>query len=200
MSAKSRVLSLVLAGAILTPAVAAAQTPVTFGIKGGVNIATLKFDDDEDDPDLKSLIGAVAGIFLGTQFNDNIGLRGEALFSQKGAKNAEAGEDAKNKLTYIDVPVLLTLGPSSSSDTRFNVFTGPQFSFNTKAKYEDQFGEEDIDDEVKSTDFGWVVGAGLEKGRLTADARYTIGLSNIAELGGDVKNRVFSVMLGWKLK
>jgi opacity protein-like surface antigen len=200
MSLTGRALSLTLAVVVLTPLAAAAQTPVTFGVKGGVNIATLKFEDDEDNPDVKSLVGAVAGIFLGKQFNDNIGLRGEALFSQKGAKDRETGEDAKNKLTYIDVPILLTLGPSSSSDTRFNVFTGPQFSFNTKAEFEDQSGETDIDDQVKSTDFGWVLGAGLEKGRLTADARYTLGLSNIAEGGGKVKNRVFSVMIGVKLK
>jgi hypothetical protein len=79
------------------------------------------------------------------------------------------------------------------------VFTGPQFSFNTDAKYVLE-GQPDEDLEVKGNDFGWVLGAGLEKGRITADARYTLGLSNIAESGGEAKNRVFSVMIGVKLK
>jgi hypothetical protein len=44
------------------------------------------------------------------------------------------------------------------------------------------------------------LGAGLERGRITADARYTLGLSNINEVGIETKNRVFSVMIGVKLK
>jgi opacity protein-like surface antigen len=189
-------------GAIVTllPAVAAAQTPVTVGVKGGVNIAKISFDDDEDNEDVKSLVGAVAGLFVGKQFNDTFGLRAEGLFSQKGFKDAESGDDAKFKLTYVDVPLLLTLGPSSSTDTRFNVFTGPQVSFNLKAEEEFAGVTTDRDEDVKSTDFGWVLGAGLEKGRITADARYTLGLSNIAEGGNDVKNKAFSVMIGVKLK
>ena len=200
---RASILALAFAAIVTLPAVAAAQTPMTFGVKGGVNIATLKFDDvdDEDDEDIKSLVGAVGGLFLGKQINDTFGFRIEGLFSQKGARNAEqAVEDFEYKLTYIDVPVLLTLGPASSGDTRFNVFTGPQFSFKTKAEFEENGVDFDADDEVKSNDFGWVLGAGLEKGRITADARYTLGLSNIAEGGGDVKNGVFAVMIGVKFK
>jgi hypothetical protein len=196
---RASILALAFAAIVTLPAIAAAQTPLTIGVKGGVNIATLKVEDDEDNPDIKSLVGAVGGLFLGQQINDTIGWRVEGLFSQKGAKNAESGPDAKYKLTYVDVPVLLTLGPSSSGDTRFNVFTGPQFSFNTDAKYVLE-GQPDEDLEVKGNDFGWVLGAGLEKGRISADARYTLGLSNIAESGGEAKNRVFSVMIGVKLK
>ena len=201
MSVTNRVLSLALAGIVFTPIAAAAQSPVTVGVKGGVNIATLKFTGDEDNPDVKSQIGAVGGLFLSKQINDSVGWRLEGLFSQKGAKNAEQSvEDLKFKLTYIDVPLLLTFGPSSSGDSRFNVFTGPQVSFNTKAEQDFNGVKTDLKDEVKSSDFGWVLGAGLEKGRLTADARYTLGLSNIADSGGKVKNRVFAVMIGVKFK
>ena len=197
---RASILALAFTAIVTLPAIAEAQSPVTVGVKGGVNIAKLSFDDDEDNEDLKSLVGAVAGLFVGKQFNDTFGFRLEGLFSQKGVKNAEAGDDFKFKLTYVDVPLLLTLGPSSSDDTRFNVFTGPQISFNTKAEDEFLGVTTDRDEDVKSTDFGWVLGAGLEKGRITADARYTLGLSNIAESGTDVKNKVFSVMIGVKLK
>ena len=203
MTSRVRASILALAfGLIVTlPAVAAAQTPLTVGVKGGVNIATLKFDDDDDNEDIKSKVGAVAGLFVGKQINDTIGWRLEGLFSQKGAKNAEQiVDDFEYKLTYVDVPLLLTLGPASSGDTRFNVFTGPQVSFKTKAEFEEAGETFDADDQVKGTDFGWVLGAGLEKGRITADARYTLGLSNISEGAGTAKNRVFSVMIGVKLK
>ncbi len=200
---RASILALAFAPIVTLPSIAAAQTPLTIGVKAGVNIAKIKIVDDVDNPDVKSLIGAVGGLFVGKQLTDMVGFRVEGLFSQKGAKNAEAGEDQKFKTTYVDVPVLLTLGPASTSDTRFHVFTGPQFSFNTKAEIEFQGQTEDLDAAVKSTDFGWVLGAGLEKGRITADARYTLGLSNIFETGmgfGEAKNRVFSVMIGVKLK
>ena len=191
------ILAMAVAVSAVLPAVAAAQSPVTIGVKGGVNVATLKFDEDNED--VKSKVGAVAGLFLSKAINDKVGFRVEGLFSQKGAKDAESGEDAKLKLTYVDVPVLLTFGPASSSDTRFHFFTGPQFSFNTKAEFEDDGVTEDADTLIKGNDLGWVLGAGLEKGRITADARYTLGLSNIFEQGDEGKNRVFSVMIGVKL-
>ena len=198
---RASILALAFAAIVTLPAIAAAQSPVTIGVKGGVNIATLKNDDVDNDEDIKSLVGAVAGLFLSKQINDSFGMRVEGLFSQKGAKNAEqAVEDFKYKLTYVDVPVLFTFGPASSGDTRFNVFVGPQFSFNTKAEFEENGVDFDADDQVKSTDVGAVLGVGLEKGSVTADARYTFGLTNIAESGNKVKNRVFSVMVGFKLK
>jgi hypothetical protein len=96
--------------------------------------------------------------------------------------------------------VLLTVGPSSSGTARFNVFTGPQVSFKLNAEAESGGITVDQDDEVKSTDFGWVLGVGVQSGRFSADARYTMGLSNIAQDGDSVKNKAFSVMVGIKLK
>ena len=197
---RASILALAFVAIVTLPTIAAAQTPLTVGVKGGVNIAKVKVEDDEDNPDRKSLVGAVAGLFLGKQINDSIGWRAEGLFSQKGYKNREAGDDLKETLTYVDVPVLLTFGPSSSSDTRFNVFTGPQVSFLIKGEEDFRDVKTDTKDDFKGTDFGWVLGAGLEKGRVTADARYTLGLSNISDFGQDWKNRAFSVMIGVKLK
>jgi hypothetical protein len=184
------------------PAIAAAQNPVSFGVKAGVNMSKFKFEEDDTD-DMKSLVGAVGGVFISQSINDMFGWSLEGLFSQKGAKFDDGVDEGKYKLTYIDVPFLLMAGPSSSGNTRFNVFTGPQISFNTKAEIESEDVTIDVDDEVKSTDFGWVLGVGLSSGRITADARYTLGLSNISEgadEGDKVKNRTFSVMIGIKLK
>ena len=73
-------------------------------------------------------------------------------------------------------------------------------SINTKAEIESGGVSVDFKDEVKSTDFGWVLGVGVGSGRWMADARYALGLSNIAEDGDNVKNKVFSVNVSVKLK
>lgn len=203
MSISSRVFSLALAGTILLPAVSAAQTAqtTTFGVKAGVNAANLKFDDSAD-VETKTLWGAVGGLFAGMQINDNVGVQIEGLFSQKGAKEDSPGNTGKMKLTYIDVPILLRVGPTSTNETHFHVFTGPQLSFNTKAEQEFDGQTIDVKDDVESMDFGWVLGAGVERGRVNLDARYALGLKNIATDSTDstVKNRVFSVTVGIRLK
>jgi hypothetical protein len=194
---RASILALTLVALFALPVVAAAQSPATFGVKAGLNVATLKFDED-DDEETGSLTGAAAGVFLSKMLNDMWGVNVEGLFSQKGAK-AKVG-DEKFKLTYIDVPVLLTLSPKSSGSARFNVHTGPQLSFNTKAEAQSGDQKVDVKDQIKSTDFGWVLGVGVSGGRFSADARYTLGLSKIAEDGDNVKNRVFSILVGVKLK
>jgi len=198
---RASVLAVIFLAVIAIPSLAAAQAPAAVGVKAGLNIAKLSFDDEDND-DVKTLAGLVAGLFVSKAINDNVGIRGEALFSQQGAKFEEGGESEKVKLSYVNVPLLLTAGPSSSGATRFNVFTGPQIGFNTSAKVEFDGESIDIKDDVKSTDFSWVVGVGLESGKVSADARYALGLSSIAEDSSDgkIKNRVFSVTIGVKIK
>ena len=54
---------------------------------------------------------------------------------------------------------------------------------------------------LKDADYGAVFGGGidvaLDPGKLVFDARYTIGLARIYDVGTDVKNRVISLMLGY---
>jgi hypothetical protein len=196
---RASILALTFAAIVTVPSIAAAQDNAVVGVKAGVNFAKLKFSDDQG-LELKNKVGAVAGLFVSKAINDNVGIRAEGLFSQKGAKVEAFGESGKFKVNYFDVPVLLTFGPSSGSDMHFNFFTGPQLSFKLKA--ESEFGGETQDegDSVKGTDFGWVVGVGLASGRFSADARYALGLSNInKDADGTVKNRTFSVMVGVNL-
>ena len=195
---RASILAITFAAIVALPSIAAAQSPATFGVKAGVNLAKLK-GDDIDDEDLKSLTGLVAGGFVSKAINDMFGWRLEGLFSQKGAKFEDGSDEGKFKLSYIDVPFLITAGPSSSS-IDFNVFTGPQVSLKTSAKTEFNGVSVDAGDDVKGTDFGWVLGVGVGSGRFTADARYTLGLTKIAEDGDNVKNGVFAVMVGVKLK
>jgi len=200
------VLALGFALFVALPAVSAAQGPASIGVKAGVNIAKLKFEDSSaiEIQNPQNLIGVVAGLYVSKPVSDTVSVRVEGLFSQKGFKSSfkdeDDGEQAKSRLTYVDVPVLLDFSPATTSATRFHVFTGPQISFNTKAEVGTDGEWVEIEDEVKSTDLGWVLGVGVSSGRFNADVSYALGLSNIAKEGNEVKNRVFSVKVGVKLK
>jgi hypothetical protein len=60
---------------------------------------------------------------------------------------------------------------------------------------------QDLDEYYKGTDFGVVLGGGLDfllkKGKIVLDGRYALGLTTISELHLDEKNRVISFMLGY---
>lgn len=203
MSIHNRVVSLALAGLILVPAVAAAQRPqeTTFGVKAGVNSSNLNTPADLE---LERIWGAVAGIFVGRNFNDNFSLQVEGLFSQKGAKDRSVGSGTTLRLTYFDLPVLFRFGNTSTNETHFHVFTGPVPSFKLKAetKTESPDSTFDVDDEVESFDFGWTLGAGIERSRFSLDARYTHGFMNVdkAVTADKLKNRVFTILAGVRLK
>jgi len=193
------VLAMTFVALIAVPQLAAAQGQTAVGIKAGLNVAKLNFEDDSSES-IKTLSGLVAGLFITTPINDNVGFRIEGLYSQQGAKIEFGSDSGKAKVNYINVPVLLTAGPSSSGNTRFYVATGPQVGFRMTAKTEFDGTTEDIKDEVKSTDFSWVAGLGLESGNISVDARYALGLTDVSKDSDTVKNRVFSVTVGVKLK
>lgn len=196
MSIRVRIVSFAIAMMVFVPAAAMAQAPVFAGIKGGINSATLTGDFDDE---LKQLLGGVGGVFIGRDVNKNFGLQLEGLFSMRGSKFEE--DDAKIKLNYIDVPVLARFGSETTNGTRFFAFTGPQASINLKSEVEFMGMTEDIDEDVENFDFGWVIGAGVEFGKISFDARYTLGLMNIDATNDDtVKNRTFAVMIGYRFK
>jgi len=195
--------SIALVTLVLAPAIAAAQSSTTFGVKAGLTAATVKVDDSEGS--FKRLLGAVGGVFIGHNLSDNLALQVEGLASQRGTKtNFGSGAETTYRLTYIDVPVLARFGNTTTNGTHFHVFTGPQFSFLMSAKESTDgvSGSIDLKDELTSSDIGWTVGAGVEQGSLSLDARYTLGLKNINGSPSDpvTKSRAFAVMVGLRLR
>jgi len=201
-----RVITVALCAMTLMPAIAAAQTstyPMTFGVKAGVNASTLSTQDSQ--LDTSNIWGAVAGLFAGRNISDNAGIQLEALFSQRGAKDISSSPETRIRLTYLDVPLTARFGSTMSNDVHFHVFTGPQVGIKLSAKATNDLidNELDLDDEVKSWDFGWTLGAGVEMNNLSLDARYTLGLTNIDASqfsDGSLKNRTFTVLAGYRFR
>lgn len=180
-----------------------ASAPLTFGLKAGVNYATLALEQDELLP-VKPVLGGAGGVFIGRQLSSGVGLQVEALFSQRGTQDDVPGAEATARLTYIDVPVTVRVGTSTSSGAQFYAFTGPQLGIKVKAELINEMLDQttDLDEQFKSWDAGWTVGAGAELNRILLDARYTFGLTDINKSGegGWAKNRTLTVLLGIRLR
>jgi len=164
-----------------------AQT--NFGVKTGVNLASLSGDDSGwVDGQTTIHIGGVANIGI----SELLSVQPELLYSRQGAKNKM--DDTTIYLDYITVPIMVDFKVAEG----LSLQGGPQIGININGIVEDDNagGEEDIEN-LESLDIGVGVGAQykLSKG-LFFQARYMVGLSNLSEeIKG--KNSVISVSVGW---
>ena len=174
-----------------------------FGVRGGVNFASINGDDTDN-------LSARTAIFFGAYgefgIDDVFAIQPEILFSQQGAEYEDSEEDGifydgRFKLDYLNIPVMVKIYIADG----FFLEAGPQIGFLLSAK--DEFdtpisGEEDIKDFIKSTDFSGNVGLGylMDMG-LNFNARYNIGLSSLDDFEGveeNLKNGVLSIGVGFR--
>jgi hypothetical protein len=210
LSVRNRiVIGLFIGFAFLLSAASPAAAQLTFGVKGGLNVAKLSFDPDEGFTP-ENRMGLVVGMLVTQPLRSRFGLQVEALYSQKGAKDefSEEGIDFKQtiQLDYIEIPVLANVAVTSTDTVRFSLNAGPTFGFlvNDKEVFEVD-GEKDEDDieDVKSYDIGFAVGGAVQTRQLIFDARYTWGLTNLnddpdpEEASQKVKNKAFTFTVGW---
>ena len=186
---------------------------LTAGLKAGMNIANVHGDDvklaEALGFEVSSNIGLCAGGFITYTLNDMFAIQPELLFTMKGAKIEGAGYKETVKVNYLEIPVLAKLSIPTPGTVKPSLFVGPSLAIKLSAKVEweeaGESGEEDISEEVKSTDFGLVFGGGVDfalgQGKLTIDARYTLGLTKVREPEEgeeiDMKNGAISIMVGY---
>jgi hypothetical protein len=170
-----------------------AQTPAKFGIKAGLNVASMKIEDADND-NIDSRLGLHAGLFAHIHLAPQWALQPEVLYSAEGAKiDFGNNEEATYKNDYINIPVMVQY----MFDNGFRIEAGPQLGLLVSSEIEDQDGnEEDADDVFKSTNFSLGFGLNyLSYSGFGVGGRYNLGVSNIAEGSGDVKGRVFQISL-----
>jgi Outer membrane protein beta-barrel domain len=194
-----RVLSGVLGFILLGGSPALAQG-LGWGVKGGVNFATQRSDQDQDDDvSIGYRIGIVGGAFFTWPMGDRFAFQPEVLYSEQGSTVDELGVKAKTKVDYLQVPVLVRYRVSRS----VFVTGGPSMGFKLRAKASAEFGDSssqvDISEFVEDFDLGIAVGGGMEFGRYAVEGRYTFGLSNISadeDNEEKIRNRVISILGG----
>ncbi len=144
------------------------------GVKGGLNMANF----NDTDASLDSRTGFMAGLTydLGIPMSP-ITIQPGVFYAQKGAKISEGGIENTTRLDYIEVPVVAKFAFILDNPMLTpHVYFGPYVGLNMNAEREisggDNSGTVDIEDEVKGTDFGVVVGAGADITKFNVGVRY----------------------------
>jgi len=197
-------ISLCLAG------LAPAQTPLrpgfSFGFKSGLNIAD--FSGKDVDTAFRTKAGFALGGLLSYQISNALAVQAEALFTQKGSRIfVKVQGTTLNEwvnLSYIEVPLLLKFFPPMESTVRPILFAGPYFAFKVSFKDKWEFGSQNGNEDIttyRGTDTGFAAGGGVDfpvgKGtRMSAEVRYTLGLSTLSQDSAEKGyNAVFSILV-----
>jgi Outer membrane protein beta-barrel domain len=167
---------------------------VHFGIKGGVNVSQLNFEDNSSSDSKVGLnLGILAHIHTTSR---SWAIQPEFLYSMEGARNVGSAGDTYN-LNYLNVPVLLQY----MFDNGFRIEAGPQVGFLLSANIKGN-GVTVEDKGYKSTAFSIPLGLGyLSPSGWGLDMRYVFGLSNINDIanGGTIQSNVFQLGLFYQL-
>ncbi len=178
----------------------------SFGVKAGLNLATIVGDVDNADMRTSFHIGGIAEIPLAQDFF----FGPELLYSAQGVKEeeTEGGVTAEYvlKLDYIQIPLMFKYFVSDG----LSLDLGPQIGFLMSAKEEVEVSggdsslsdSEDVKEFFSGFDYGLNVGLGyrLESG-LFFQGRYNIGLANIFDVDEDTdfsaQNSVIQFSVGF---
>jgi len=238
VSVKGCILStgVVIALACVLSVSSVAQTKVEVGFKGGASFARFQGEDISYDVDTKN--GFTVGGFFTVNVNNYLAIQPEILFIQKGTNGSVSAFEFsyhgvryhegywEDRLSYLEVPVLVKLKIPRHTRVEPGLYVGPSFAIKLMAeeKWESTFsdsngvllehgsGIEDISKRINEVDFGVVFGGDLKINvkfaKIVVDVRHTLSLTRIdagvcvpdSKVGtygfSNMKNRIVAVTAG----
>ena len=162
---------------LLATMTVAAQAQVKFGVKGGLNITSMKLSKDIVDKSNQ------AGFFIGPTVKFTLpvvglGIDAAALYDQRSAKVA----DETLKQQSIQIPVNLRYGIGLGSTASIYIFAGPQFGFAIGDKSKN-IVDNALEWRLKDSNLSANVGLGLMLlDHLQISANYNIALGTTGEV------------------
>lgn len=159
------------------------------GVKAGVNFANQTGDANFDGINFskEGITSYHAGLVAEIKLLDRFAVQPELLYSTQGATYKNAGEEFKNELGYISIPVMAKIYLTDS----FSLEVGPQASFLLSEK-----NDFDVED-AKTFEFGVNAGLGFKITKnLFIQGRYGLGLTE-ASKNADVKNSTVQLSAGF---
>lgn len=164
----------------------------SIGIKGGLNVANIRVNGNND---WGSKLGGHGGLLAHIHLNPNLAIQPEVVYSSQGAKYTISNGEHSLTLHYINIPLQLQY----MFNNGFRLQTGPQVGFLAGVNDKVRNTETNIftTEDFKTVDFAWSAGLGyLSASGLGIDGRYNFGISNINNAGSNtLRNNVFQVGL-----
>ena len=154
-----------------------------YGLRLGMNIASISSDDDKLDAGTRA--GLIIGGVYGMQLSKTTPLWLElgAMYSEKGGKSHFEGDKYTYRLSYLQLPVVVKYNFDVDDDLYIQPFFGGYLAvgFGGKIKNYDKEQSYLIFDQVNRFDGGLRLGCGVEYQMMYAELGYDLGLSDISK-------------------
>ena len=169
-----------------TLALSASVNAQKYGIRAGLNIATVTGQDADVNPRNAFYAGFFKEVTLIPKL---VYLQPEVQYSSQGFKREILGNENEYRIDYINVPILVKVYLLKT----FSLEAGPQFGFKIHDDYDPIIGND-----VETFDPGFAAGLGINFSLgLFAEARYAKGFQEVIK-DFDGKNQVIQLGVGLK--
>ena len=154
------------------------------GIKGGINISTMKISALGLGVAQKSLVGMHVGPVADFQILHNLYFNTGLLYSLKGFREEFTDPGSTESLNYLVIPINIACKVPVSDHSRVRILAGPYLGYALSGK--DKSGGESTDiefgpDGMKRFDYGIGIGAGVEFGSVVTSLNYEHGLARLID-------------------
>ncbi len=144
-----------------------AQKGFSVSMKAAPQFSFLQNKDDNNvyNYDQRATFNAGFGLGAGYNFTKNLGVGADALYSLQGQRYTLNNVKFYQKNDYIKVPVYFSYNSDASKAVSFIGKVGPQVSFLTNSKLDDNNGNKingDTKNRYKDVTFGGMVSAGAQ--------------------------------------
>lgn len=161
------------------------------GVVGGLNIADVNadFDDEEMDVSDKTVFGF--GGVVDLRLSENFSLYLQPMYLQKGTRVTDKVDNIEFPFTYAFLELPVFLKAEFGSAVRPYIMAGPTVGYLLSAEVEGEYSgltfKGDLKEVTEDLDFGLGFGAGLRYPLSTisifVEGRYTLGLVNMQKGG-----------------
>jgi hypothetical protein len=188
---------------------------IKFGVTAGLNVSNFSYSEDEKS-DFKA--GFQVGVLADYAITENFSIIPELSFSQRGCKIEEEYENSgvTNKvkesvtLNYLQLPINAAYKFDLGLGSKLLIFAGPYLGYalsgtdkfetdiagiSTSASEKINFGSKE--EEIKAFDFGITGGVGYQYANIFFKLQYNLGLGNLSNSEGSVKNTNIGVTAGY---
>ena len=202
---------------LVIAAPALAKMPGEIGIRAGASLASIggEFGNLFSPGTTEDRVAPSVALVYEHRLAPKLSFHGELGYSGKGLTvKSESTDEAGNattfkghwRLDYLEVPLLLRgrFGAGGKPTPFFEL--GPSVGIALSGEFEDDpsfIGRVDLKHDMKTFDFGWGAGAGVEfpagPGRIGIEARFTRGFSDLFDTAGGASaiNQVWTFALSY---
>jgi hypothetical protein len=186
---------------LLMLSVADLSAQIKAGYKFGLNLSTvsLKTDRPASKPEMPP--GVHAGAIVDIPLNNTFSFQPGFVFSAKGSNFTIDSVDLSLSPVYIEIPLnaVCTLG---SHAVKFMFFAGPYFAVGIGGYKLISGGElnninygSSEKSDLKTCDFGFNIGTGVNINGFLISAQYGFGLTNLASSPDEMRNKVIGISI-----